>query len=47
MVHDDFNPGKKFYERVKWCLTKRPDLKFDVLFTWQPVGKLSKYVGCR
>ena len=43
MVHDDFNPGKKLYERVKWCLNKRPDLMFDLLFTWQPVGKLKSY----
>lgn len=36
MVHTDFSPGKKFYERVKWCLTDRLNLKFDLLLTWEP-----------
>ena len=36
MASDSFSPGKKFYERVKWCLTDRLNLKFDLLFTWEP-----------
>ena len=41
MASDSFCPGKKLYERVKWCLTDRLNLKFDLLFTWEPNRKYS------
>ena len=33
-----FVPGKKFYERVKWCLKERMDLKFKFLMFWTNDG---------
>lgn len=31
-----FQPGKKNFERVKWCLTERLNLSFNFLVTWMP-----------
>lgn len=33
-----FKPGRKSFERVRWCLNERLDLKFDFLVTWVPHG---------
>lgn len=35
-----FCPGKKNYERIKWCLTSRMNLNFDIIMAWDPPGKL-------
>ena len=31
----NFSPGKKVYDRVKWCLTDRLPLVFDFAFVWR------------
>jgi hypothetical protein len=35
-----FKPGKKGYNRIKWCLQDRLNLKFNFLVTWTPIGKV-------
>ena len=38
MMKENFVPGKKFYDRVQWCLKDK--LKMDCLVTWTPDGKI-------
>ncbi|CAG2054160.1 unnamed protein product [Timema podura] len=33
---DHFCPGKKNYERVRWCLSHGPQLTFNLLIVWEP-----------
>ena len=39
-----FKPGKKGYNRIKWCLQDRLNLKFNFLVTWTPSGKSLRQV---
>ena len=41
-----FKPGGKHFERVKWCMNERLDLKFDFLVAWLPQGNFSHLVTC-
>ena len=37
---EKLTPGKKYYERIHNSLDKLLDLKFDVIVSWDPPGKL-------
>lgn len=37
-----FKPGKKNYERVKWCLTDRLGLSADFICLWKPHGNMTR-----
>ena len=38
-----FRPGKKNYDRLKWCFTDRLDLEFNFLVAWLPNGT---FIAC-
>jgi len=37
LTAESFLPGKKCWERVRWCLTDRLNLNMNYLFLWQPI----------
>ncbi|XP_014663671.1 PREDICTED: ribonuclease P protein subunit p40-like [Priapulus caudatus] len=39
LTKPSFTPGKKNYERTKWCFSERLNLRFDFVFTWVPHDK--------
>ena len=43
LLADYFVPGKKNYERVRWCVTDQLQLKFDFLLTWVPPGAVYSF----
>ncbi|XP_063441897.1 ribonuclease P protein subunit p40-like [Mytilus trossulus] len=56
LTSPSFKPGKKCYNRVKWCFKDRLGLKFNFLATWTPSdnevcpSSLQKYLtmkGCK